>query len=784
MRKLIAPLVDSQQAAKGVAGQNVPHDSAAKQVSGRAEYIDDMPELPGTLHLAVGGSVYAHALVTAVDLAAVKASDGVFSVMTVDDIPGQWMVGAVMHDEPLLVKDRAEYVGQPIFVVAAESIEQALKAVKKANIHYEPLTPTLDAKTAIENDSFVLPTHVMKMGDVEAELDAAPHKVTGELRVRGQEHFYLEGQVCYVLPTEDGVHVHTSSQHPAEVQKMVAEVIGLPLHSVTAEVRRMGGGFGGKESQAAHLACLAALVSHRFKRPVKYRMVRRDDMVMTGKRHDFENEYTVAFDEQGVLKGAKVTLSGLCGFSADLSQGIVDRAMFHVDNAYYLNSAEVVGHYCKTNTVSHTAFRGFGGPQGMAVIESIMDRIAIEVSEDPLTVRKRNLYTPERNETHYGQSVDEFVLADMIARLETTADYWPRRAQIKAFNQSSQYLKKGLAMTPVKFGISFTVKHLNQAGALVNIYTDGSINVNHGGTEMGQGLYTKVAQVVANEFQVDLDKVMVTSTRTDKVPNTSPTAASSGTDLNGKAAQIACQTIKQRLVDFAASHFDVSPTEIQFVNNQVVCGEKTYSFAEFVQLAYMNRVGLSSTGFYKTPTIHYDRKVGKGKPYFYYANGVACSEVQIDTLTGEYKVTKVDILHDVGQSLNPGIDIGQIEGGFVQGMGWVTTEELLWNDAGQIISNGPMNYKIPTAFDVPEHFKVELYPHENPADTIYASKAVGEPPLMLALSVWCALRDACASIANHQMSPYLPLPATPEQVLWAVEAAQNYRASTQVGAAA
>jgi xanthine dehydrogenase large subunit len=778
MRKLIDAFSNQHQA-KGIAGQNVPHESALKQVSGRAEYIDDMPELPGTLHVAVGGSAFAHAKILNLDLQAVRAAEGVVDVLTVDDIPGKWLVGAIVHDEPLLAKDTVEYVGQPLFVVAANSIEQAMRAVKKAQVEYQPIAPILDIKTAISHNSFVFPKHVMKMGDVETQIAEASHQFSGELLVRGQEHFYLEGQVCYVLPTEDGLHVHTSTQHPSEVQKMVAEVLALPLHRVTAEVRRMGGGFGGKESQAAQLACLAALFTHKWHRPTKYRMVRRDDMIATGKRHDFLNQYTVGFNEQGMLKGVKMTLAGLCGFSADLSLGIVDRAMFHADNAYYLNSAMVTGLFCKTHTVSNTAFRGFGGPQGMAAIELVMDRMAITLREDPLTIRKRNLYCAARNETHYGQQVEQPLLSEMMMRLEETADYWSRRSKIKAFNQSSQYVKKGLALTPVKFGISFTAKHLNQAGALVNIYTDGSINVNHGGTEMGQGLYTKIAQIVASEFQVDLSQVMVTSTRTDKVPNTSPTAASSGSDLNGKAAQNACKTIKSHLVAFAVEHFNIEATQVKFVDNQVVCGTQSVDFATFVQMAYMNRVPLSATGFYRTPTIHYDRETGKGKPYFYFANGVACSEVQVDTFTGEYKVTRVDILHDVGRSLSPGIDIGQIEGGFVQGMGWVTSEELLWNDKGHIISNGPMNYKIPTAFDVPEEFNVDLYSNENHADTIYASKAVGEPPLMLALSVWCALRDACASVAAHQMCPYLPIPATPEQVLWAIEEAQNFLTAQQ-----
>ncbi len=775
MRKLTAVPDTSEHSPEGIAGQSVPHDSATKHVTGRAEYIDDIAELPGTLHIAVGGSAHAHAKIKHLNLDAVKSSPGVVCVVTSEDIPGRRIIGPVFHDELLLAYDEIEYVGQPVFAVAAESFEQAQRAVKLALIEYEILTPLLDVKLAREQESYVLPEHVMQRGNASAAMSSARHKVHGELVVRGQEHFYLEGQVCYVTPTEDGVHVLSSSQHPAEVQKMVAETLALPLNKVHAEVRRMGGGFGGKETQAAHLACVASIFVNKLRRPAKYRLSRRDDMVVTGKRHDFVNEYEIAFDDQGKIEGTVMSLLGMCGFSVDLSQGIIDRAMFHADNAYFLNHAKVSGYYCKTHTVSNTAFRGFGGPQGMITIEAAMDDIARYLQIDPLTVRKRNLYTAERDETHYGQKIEQHNIAEIIAELENTSDYWRRREAITAFNASNQYIKKGLALTPVKFGISFTSKHLNQAGALVNVYTDGTININHGGTEMGQGLYTKVAQIVASEFQVDLNAVMVTSTRTDKIPNTSPTAASSGTDLNGKAAQVACGKIKAEMQAFAKRYFNLADQAIEFANNQVIMGENSMSFAEFVQLAYMNRVSLSSTGFYKTPTIHYDRETGKGKPFFYFANGAAAAEVTIDTLTGEYRVTRVDILHDVGRSLSPGIDIGQIEGGFVQGMGWVTSEELLWNSSGEVISNSPANYKIPTAFDIPEIFNVNLYQQDCPVDTVYASKAVGEPPLMLGISVWCALRDACASVADYRISPDLTVPATPEQVLFAVEQAKMFK---------
>jgi xanthine dehydrogenase large subunit len=591
------------------------------------------------------------------------------------------------------------------------------------------------------------------------------------LSIGGQEHFYLEGQVSTAEPTEDGgMTIYSSSQHPTEVQKLVAEVLSIPFNLVTVDIRRMGGGFGGKETQAAPWACVAALLAHHTQKPVKLRLGRADDMLLTGKRHPFETNYEIGFDEEGLIKGIEIEVSGNCGISPDLSDAIVDRAMFHADNAYYLDQATITGHRCKTNTVSNTAFRGFGGPQGMLVIEGAMDDIARYLNKDPLAVRKLNLYQKQqRNITHYHQTVEHNNLQEIIEKLELSSDYTERRRQIREFNKHNPIVKKGIALTPVKFGISFTVQHLNQAGALIHIYTDGSIHLNHGGTEMGQGLFVKVAQIVAQEFSVDVRTVNVSSTRTDKVPNTSPTAASSGTDINGKAAQNAAQIIKSRLLNFASEHFEVEVASIEFSNGQVLVGEQTLSFAELVQLAYMNRVSLSSTGFYKTPKIHYDRETASGRPFFYFANGAAVSEVMIDTLTGEYKVSRVDILHDVGTSLNPDIDLGQIEGGFIQGMGWLTTEELSWNSDGKMQTIGPATYKIPAISDTPEIFNVALLADEpNREPTIYHSKAVGEPPFMLAISVWSALRDAVASISDYKVSPTLNTPATPERVLNAV----------------
>jgi len=724
----------------------------------------------------VGQSAKAHANILSMDLSAVRSAEGVVDIITFDDIPGETDIGPVFKGDLLFAHGKVEYIGQSLFAVAATSFEAAKRAVKLAKIEYEILPAILNIKDALAKQFFVRPTHSMQKGDFEAAINKAPNKLSGELYVKGQEHFYLEGQVSYVVPTEDkGMKVYTSSQHPTEVQKLVAEVLDLPFNYVQVDVRRMGGGFGGKETQAAPWACMAALFVQRLDRPVKLRLARQDDMVMTGKRHDFYNEYRVGFDDNGKLMGSDIMVAGMCGYSPDLSDAIVDRAMFHSDNAYNLQDTQVVGHRCKTHTVSNTAFRGFGGPQGTVIAEYIMDDIARAVGRDPLDVRKENLYQ-DGDKTHYGQTIEHYLMPELIEQLEIECNYRARRDAIAKFNSENTYKKRGLALTPVKFGISFTVQFLNQAGALVHVYTDGSVHLNHGGTEMGQGLFTKVAQVVANEFQIDLDMVMVSSTNTNKVPNTSPTAASSGTDLNGKAAQNACQTIKARLVEFACRHYDVNECDVRFENNHVVIStplqegddEQWIGFGPFVEMAYMARISLSSTGYYSTPKIHYNRDKAQGRPFFYYAMGASCSEVEIDTLTGEYDVLRTDIIHDVGKSLNEAIDIGQIEGGFVQGMGWLTTEELSWNNGGRLISNGPASYKIPTAADVPNEFNTRLFDRPNEEETIYNSKAVGEPPLMLGMSVWLALRDAAASVSGYKVNPPMDTPATPERVLDAV----------------
>ena len=602
----------------GGVGRSKKHESADKHVAGEAIYVDDRPALRGELHAAVGQSTHAHANILSMDLSAVKAAEGVITVITIEDVPGHTDIGPVFPGDPVLAIGKVEFIGQPLFAVAATRYDLARKAVKLAKVEYQALEAVLTVKDALAKQSFVRPPLTMKRGDSATAIAKAEHKLSGEIVVGGQEHLYLEGQVSTAEPTEDGgMNIYTSSQHPSEVQKLVAKVLAIPLNKVLVDMRRMGGGFGGKETQAAPWACIAALLANETKRAVKLKLSRMDDMIMTGKRHPFENNYTVGFDHNGQIKGINIEVNGNCGYSPDLSDAIVDRAMFHSDNAYFLDQATVTGNRCKLNTVSHTAYRGFGGPQGMMTIEMIMDEIARHLGKDPLEIRKINLYGDSgRNVTHYHQKVEHNNLSEIIASLEESSDYQVRRQAVTEFNASNSILKKGIALTPVKFGISFTVQHLNQAGALVHVYTDGTIHLNHGGCEMGQGLNTKVAQIVAEEFQVDVDTVAISSARTDKVPNSSPTAASSGTDLNGKAAEAAAKTIKQRLIAFACEKYEVTADKVIFENSHILVGEHTFSFAEFAQIAYMGRVSLSSTGFYKTPKIYFDRATGKGRPFF------------------------------------------------------------------------------------------------------------------------------------------------------------------------
>ena len=753
--------------------RSLPHDSAEKHVSGEARYIDDLPEPPGLLHAAFGLSERPHARIKSIDLGPVRAAPGVVAVIAADNVPGENNCAPVMHDDPIFADGLVEYIGQSIFAVAAQTVEQARRAARLAVIEYQELPAILTVEAAMAAKSFVLPAHRLKRGDAKKAIGSARHRLSGRFDSGAQDQFYLEGQIAMAVPGEDrDILVHSSSQNPSEVQHLVANALGVSNNAVTVEVRRMGGAFGGKETQPALFACIAALLARETRRPVKARADRDDDMVMTGKRHDFSSTYEVGFGDDGRINGISMELAARCGMSADLSAAICDRAMFHADNSYYLDNVSIVSHRCKTNTVSNTAFRGFGGPQGMILIEQVIDRIAFALGLDPLDVRRVNLYGGKgRDVTPYHMKVEDNILPQLFDELEKSSSYRARRRDIGSFNRSNPILKRGIALTPVKFGISFTTTHLNQAGALVHVYTDGSIHLNHGGTEMGQGLFTKIAQIVAEEFQVDLDRIKITATSTEKVPNTSATAASSGTDMNGMAALNAARTIKNRLIAFAAETYDCAKSSVTFANNNVLAGKKKVAFNDLVRAAYMARVPLSATGFYRTPKIHYDRKTATGRPFYYFAYGAAVSEVVIDTLTGENRLVRVDILHDVGKSINPAVDIGQIEGGFLQGMGWLTMEELCWNEDGALTTHAPSTYKIPAASDWPDDFHIKIYERgRNREQTIHRSKAVGEPPLMLAISVFNAIGDAVAAAGEHQIAPRLDAPATPERILVALEA--------------
>ncbi len=761
----------AERARKKAVGDALPHDSAHLHVSGAAAYTDDLPEPRDLLHVAVGMSSKAHARLRGIDLSDVLDAEGVVDVCLATDIPGENNCGPIVHDETIFATDTVEYAGQAIFAVAAGTADQARKAALLAKIDYEELEPILDPLTALEKGSFVLPSETLARGDAAAAISDAPRRLGRRIRIGGQDQFYLEGHVAMCLPQEDnGLLVYSSTQHPDEVQHLVANATDRAAKDVVCICRRIGGAFGGKESQAATIACIAALMTIKTGHPCKLRLDRDADMIMTGKRHDFVVDYDVGFDDTGRISGIEFTFASRCGISADLSGPVNDRTMFHCDNAYFLEHVRIDSHRCKTNTVSNTAFRGFGGPQGMVAIEYAIDDIARTLGLDPLDVRRRNFYgVGERDVTQYGQTLEDNIL-DLIAdKLEADADYRARREAIRAFNASSSVLKRGIALTPVKFGISFTATHLNQAGALVHVYKDGSVHLNHGGTEMGQGLYIKVAQVVADELGVPVSAIRINAADTSKVPNASATAASSGSDMNGRAAQYAVRKIRNRLTEFAARHFGVNESAVDFEDGRVSIGSKTLQFAELVQLAWADRISLSATGFYKTPKINYDRDSFSGRPFFYYAYGAAVSEVIVDTLTGEHRILRVDIVHDCGDSLNPAVDLGQVEGGFVQGAGWLTSEELWWNDAGELQTHAPSTYKIPTCSDLAPEFNVTLLQNAaNREDTIYRSKAVGEPPFMLGISVFHAIRDAIAT--DDDPLPALDMPATPEAVLRALGA--------------
>ncbi len=747
------------------------HDSAAKHVAGEAVYIDDMPEPSRCLEVYVAWADRAHARLLKLDLDAVRRASGVVAVVTTDDIPGHTDISPVgRHDEPVFAAETVQFWGQALFAVAACDVHTARRAAGLAVIAYEDLEPRLDVDAARAAEDYVWPPAHFVRGDTEAGLARATRRLDGRVTMGGQDHFYLEGHVALAIPGEDGdMTVFSSTQHPSEVQHMVAHVLGIPSNSVTVEVRRMGGGFGGKETQSNLFACVAALVARKTSRPAKCRLDRDDDMIMTGKRHDFTVDYKLGFDDDGRIEAVDMHFASRCGYSADLSGPINDRALFHADNCYFYPDVSLLCHPCRTNMASATAFRGFGGPQGMVAAERVIEEIAIACGLDPLEVRKRNFYGDgERAITPYHMTIEDNVIERVVAEVEKDSDYWTKRDAVRRFNAENRWQKKGLALTPVKFGISFTMTAYNQAGALVHIYKDGSVHLNHGGTEMGQGLFVKVAQVVAEELQLPLERIKITATTTAKVPNTSATAASSGSDLNGMAAQAAARTLRDRLTAFAAEQHQAEPSEVYWLPGRIAVKGNEIAFADLVHDAYMARIPLSATGFYKTPEIHWDRAAGRGKPFYYFAYGAACSEVTIDTLTGEYRVDRVDIVHDVGRSLNPAIDAGQIEGGFIQGMGWLTTEELVWDEQGRLRTHAPSTYKIPTCADRPEIFNLRLLENENPKATIHRSKAVGEPPLMLAISVWQALSDAVAATADHQHPARLDPPATPEKVLMAI----------------
>lgn len=778
-------------------GKSITHESAHLHVSGKANYVDDIPEVEGTLYAGLGLAEIAHGKIINMDLSAVWQAEGVVSVLTGAELLHN-NCGPVVADEPIIATDTVSFFGQVIFVVVAKTYQQAQQASRLAKVVYEALEPILTIEQAIARQSWILPPVQITAGDANAKLAVAPYRLQGMAQVGGQEHFYLEGQICYAYPKEeDMLQVLCSTQHPTEMQLLISEAVGYGMHQVSVEVRRMGGGFGGKESQSAQWACITAILSVKLKRPVKLRLDRDTDMIVTGKRHGFAYQWDVGFDEQGMILGLYIQLASNCGSSTDLSGPVNDRAICHVDNGYYLDAVTIDSLRCKTNTVSNTAFRGFGGPQGMFPIEYIMDDIGYALDIDPLIIRQRNFYTAmseqagidfsaenideiaPRSKTPYGTYVKDNILPDLVSKLAEHCDYFTRRETIKSFNEQSPIIKKGLALTPVKFGISFNATLFNQAGALVHIYTDGTILVNHGGTEMGQGLYSKIRQIVAHEFSLDLSKIRLSATDTAKVPNTSATAASSGTDLNGKAAQAACINIRNRLQTFAAELANTKPSQVQFKDGYIYASGQSWQFAEFIKLAYQARIQLWDSGFYKTPDIHWNPVLRYGRPFFYFAYGAAASEVAIDTLTGESKVLRVDILHDVGNSINPAIDIGQIEGGFIQGMGWLTSEELYWvpegRKQGHLFTHAPSTYKIPTATDMPKIFNVNLYDNQNLENTIHRSKAVGEPPFMLALSVFSALRDAVsASITTPilqngiKVKPFLSAPATPEAILQAI----------------
>ena len=759
----------------------LPHDAAALHVNGSARYVDDIPTPNGTLHLAFGTSPVAAGTLNSMNLSAVRATEGVITVLTASDLEFDADVSPSAHDEPLLAEQTVAYVWQPTFLVIAESHIAARKAARLAQYDITEGMPIFTIEEALAaNSRFEDGPRIYAKGDAKAHLVSAAQSITGSISMGGQEHFYLEGQAAFALPGENGdVLVHSSTQHPTEIQHKVAHAIGKPMHAVRVETRRMGGGFGGKESQGNALAVACAIAALKTGKPCKMRYDRDDDMIITGKRHDFRIDYNCGFDNDGLIQAIDVKHYTRCGWAQDLSLPVADRAMLHADNAYNLPNIRIESHRLKTNIQSATAYRGFGGPQGMLGMERIVDHIAQTLGVDPAIVRQKNYYASggsltgkmKPQTTPYGQEVTDSIVAELTDTLMSSSDYSTRRATVDEWNSNNQIIKRGIAMTPVKFGISFTLTHLNQAGALVHVYQDGSIHLNHGGTEIGQGLFQKVAQVAASRFGVPIENIKISATDTAKVPNTSATAASSGTDLNGMAVKIACDKIRDRIAAHFAELHDCNAADVSFSKGHVRVAAKSYRFSEVAQIAYQARISLSATGFYKTPDIQWDRIKGQGRPFFYFAYGAAITEVAIDTLTGENRILRTDILHDAGASINPALDIGQIEGGYVQGAGWLTTEELVWDQKGRLRTHTPSTYKIPACSDRPDIFNVDLWDGENAADTIFKSKAVGEPPFMLGVSAFFALSDAIS--ACGPIFADLQAPATAEEVLAAIGRTQD-----------
>jgi len=759
-----------------IKGQSIPHDSANKHVSGFAQYTDDISEPLNTLYGAIGWSKKAHAKIKKIDLKDVKKSEGVISVITYNDIPGRNDVGPVFDGDPIFPKTKIEYFGQPLFAVAATSTELARKAVLKARVTYQDLKPIVTIKEALKKNNLLFDPRIIKKGDPQNKINKSKNKLKGNFNTGSQEHFYLEGQVCLVVPKEDNnLLVYSSTQHPSETQQIIAKILKQKSNSITVMVRRIGGGFGGKETNFMTSA-ICAMLSNKTKQPIKLRLDRDDDIIITGKRHDFYSDYEVGFNDDGKINGLKIKLASRCGISPDLSYAINERALLHIDNAYYLSDLEVKNYLCKTNTSSSTAFRGFGGNQGMMAIENIIDNIARFLKKDPSEVRKINFYGQnKRNITHYGMKINDNVIQNIFKSLLNKSNYKKRYEEIRKFNLKNKFKKKGIALTPVKFGISFTTMHLNQAGALVHIYTDGSVHLNHGGIEMGQGTHTKIAQLVANSFGLPFEKVQISSTNTSKVPNTSASAASSTTDLNGAATLNASEKIKSNLNNFIKKKYNIfSKIEPVYKNQNIYFGNRSFNFKKIIEEAYLNRISLSSSGFYSTPKINFDKKKFKGRPFYYFCYGAAVTEVTIDTLTGENIVDRVDIVHDAGNAINPALELGQIEGGFVQGQGWLTMEEVVWDKYGKLKTFSPSTYKIPAISDTPKEFNVEIFKKgSNVENVVNKQKTTGEPPLMLAMSVFFAIKDAIASVSNYEKTPELDAPATPEKILLSVNKIKN-----------